>query len=281
VVFHIAWHWHRPDAPGAPQAATTAEQWHENVDGTELLIAAAKQAGVRRLVFTSTVWVYPASLPSPLREDGPTFTPETLRGHPAESYVAPKLAVEEMIRYLLPPPEYVILRPSLTYGVGARWAPDLIKGMLQGPPRRRVRPEHWVHVDDVARATILAAEVPQVSGMTFNVAGPETVASDQMRDAVQRLAARLMQAPASTEETAFPLITPRFDISMAQHYLGYRPEIGLSKGMEQMVAALLPELQAGNVLPPASPPPAGRWFGAPGRMARWGARQQGGPWRPR
>ena len=291
VVFHVAWHWHRPDAPGAPQAASAAEQWHINVDGTRLLIEAAKRAAVRRLVFTSTVWVYPASLQMPIREDAGTFSPETVRGHPAEGYVAPKLAVEEMIRHLMPPPEYVILRPSLTYGVGARWAPDILKGMLKGPPKRRVRSEHWVHVDDVADAMILAAEVPGAAGMTFNLAGPETIGSDQMRDVVQRMAARLTQHPAARTGIAVQPSTAHFDIGMARRHLGYEPKVHIADGLEEMLAALLKETPLARIPPPPMP----AWQqqrGAPGfgaaapampgmaaMAARWGGRPRA-PWRP-
>ncbi|MGA7385872.1 MAG: NAD(P)-dependent oxidoreductase [Methylocella sp.] len=278
VIFHLGWQWHRPNISGAPDAGTTAEQWHVNVEGTLLLIAAAKRAGARRLIFTSTISVYPPVLPSPVSEDGPTFSPDSLRGHPAADYVAPKLAVEEMIRHLLPPPDYVILRPSMIYGIGAQFAPWMIRDILQSSPRRMVHEANWVHVDDVARAAILAAEEPEVAGMTLNIAGRETVGSDQLRSAIHRIAERLMDNQTSGVEPDFNLLTDRYDIGKARRYLGFETEISLTQGLEEMVPAALQQVLAE---PQPTAPLRQPWGGSrtTGMAAGWGARRPGTPWR--
>jgi nucleoside-diphosphate-sugar epimerase len=238
VIFHLGGQWSRPSVSGSPNGGSAAEQWHVNVEGTRLLIEAAQQAAVKRLIFTSTVFVYPATLPSPIMEDGPTFTPETLSGKPAEDYVAPKLAIEEMIRYLLPPANYVILRPSTIYGIGAQFAAGMVKGNLNTPPRRMVQPVNLVHVDDVARAAMLAAETPQAGGMTFNIAGRETVGSDQLREAINLIVNR----QTGSAKPSFRPIANRYDIAKASRHLGFESAISLADGLDEMVTATLPEI---------------------------------------
>ncbi len=69
--------------------AKPEKYWSNNVVGTHLLLDAMREAGVRRLVFSSTAEVYgePEAVP----------IPETARTAPTSPYGATKLAVDHMI----------------------------------------------------------------------------------------------------------------------------------------------------------------------------------------
>jgi UDP-glucose 4-epimerase len=69
--------------------AIPEKYWENNVVGTHLLLAAMRESGVRRLVFSSTAAVYgePEAVP----------IPETARTAPTNPYGATKLAVDHMI----------------------------------------------------------------------------------------------------------------------------------------------------------------------------------------
>ncbi|QKW07064.1 UDP-glucose 4-epimerase GalE [Streptomyces sp. NA04227] len=63
--------------------------WDNNVGGSMALLAAMREAGVRRLVFSSTAATYGEPASSPITEDFPTA--------PTNPYGASKLAVDHMI----------------------------------------------------------------------------------------------------------------------------------------------------------------------------------------
>jgi uncharacterized protein YbjT (DUF2867 family) len=117
-----------------------------------VLVAAARDAGVRRIVHVSVVNA---------ATDGPT------------PYVRAKAALEAIVR--TSGLEWVIVRPTLTYGPGdilinnLAWA--LRRLPVYGMPglgRYTVQP---VHVDDVAR--ICAEAATMEAGQTLDAAGPE------------------------------------------------------------------------------------------------------------
>ena len=132
---------------------------------SSVLLAAAREVGVRRIVHVSVVRASPNA-------DTP--------------YVRAKAALESAVKAT--GLEWVIVRPTLTYGPGdilinnLAWA--LRRLPVYGTPglgRYRVQP---VHVDDLARICVEAADLP--SGQTIDAAGPETF---EYRDLVARIRA--------------------------------------------------------------------------------------------
>lgn len=130
-----------------------------------VLLAAARAAGVRRIVHVSVVRASPDA-------DTP--------------YVRAKAALESAVK--ASGLEWVIVRPTLTYGPGdilinnLAWA--LLRLPVYGMPgfgRYRVQP---VHVDDLARICVEAADLPP--GQTIDAAGPETF---EYRELVSRIRA--------------------------------------------------------------------------------------------
>jgi uncharacterized protein YbjT (DUF2867 family) len=131
---------------------------------TAVLLDAARQAGVRRIVHVSVVGA---------DRDGPT------------PYVRAKAVVEDMVR--ASGLEWSIVRPTLTYGPkdilvnNMAWA--LRRLPLYGMPgagRYTIQP---VHVDDVARICVELADGPP--GRTVDAAGPDVLRFREMVDTVR------------------------------------------------------------------------------------------------
>jgi NADH dehydrogenase len=132
-----------------PRGAMTYER---AVAQSAVLVAAARDAGVRRIVHVSVVNAAP---------DGPT------------PYVRAKGALEAIVRSS--GLEWLIVRPTLTYGPGDILINNLAWALrrlpvygLPGLGHYTVQP---VHVDDVARICAEAASMD--AGQTIDAAGPE------------------------------------------------------------------------------------------------------------
>jgi len=129
-----------------------------------ILIHAARQAGVRRLVHVSVVGA---------DSDGPT------------PYVRAKGALEGIVRSS--GLDWSIVRPTLTYGPNdilvnnLAWA--LRRLPVYGMPGAGRYPIQPVHVDDVARICIEDADAP--AGRVLDAAGPETFEYREMVDIVR------------------------------------------------------------------------------------------------
>jgi len=139
-----------------------------NVGGTAVVAEAARRAGIRRLVFFSTIAVYGASDGNVLTEESPT--------RPDSFYARTKLDAEGIVLSAKREdgiPLGTVLRLGAVYG--AR-----IKGnyqrLLHAIARSRFVPigrgdnrRTLVYDRDVARAALLALEHPEAAGKIFNV----------------------------------------------------------------------------------------------------------------
>jgi uncharacterized protein YbjT (DUF2867 family) len=145
-----------------PRAGSTFEG---AVARSAVLLAAARSAGVRRVVHVSVV---------------------NASSDAATPYVRAKAALEAVVRSS--GLDWTIVRPTLTYGPGdilinnLAWA--LRRLPVYGMPglgRYTVQP---VHVEDVARICISGAEGPPAR--TLDAAGPETLTYRELVDLVAR-----------------------------------------------------------------------------------------------
>jgi UDP-glucose 4-epimerase len=148
------------------------------VIATERLAEAARAAGVRRLVYLSTVHVYGERM-----RPGVTLT-EDLRPEPRSAYAISRLACEHVAASLAGPYEPVILRLTNTVGAPAdvrvdRWslvANDLARqGARQGTLSLRSSGVQWrdfVPIDDVCVAIGAAGDGSLAPG-TYNLGSGE------------------------------------------------------------------------------------------------------------
>jgi UDP-glucose 4-epimerase len=139
-----------------------------NTLGTFYVLMAAREAGVRRVVYTSSAQVYGRPAVRPVPESAPC--------QPVTMYGASKLCGEVWCRTLARAggPETVVLRLFNAYGPAADRTPRptvetlFLRAVLAGQePVVRGHPEHmrdFVHVSDVVRALDLALTTHWAAG---------------------------------------------------------------------------------------------------------------------
>jgi nucleoside-diphosphate-sugar epimerase/ubiquinone/menaquinone biosynthesis C-methylase UbiE len=256
VVYHLDWQTARRSFHGQGEEDEDLAQINEKVAAH--ILEACAQCKVRRLIFTSTVAVYgPASDMTqwPLNEETPLYKVSSGRGSLA-NYIQSKIAVENLIRRATKASgvEYVILRPTIVYGVGWRWAHWLIQQALQG--MRQIWPHHFpaglqmVHVRDVADACVLAGIRPGAARREFNIAGPEVATiEDIMRMICAATFGIVEELPSYRQSLRWRREYQPYDTTKAQTFLGFVPRVPLREGLSEMVAMNLsmPRKQRGSV----------------------------------
>ncbi|MBE0558038.1 MAG: NAD-dependent epimerase/dehydratase family protein, partial [Proteobacteria bacterium] len=151
-----------------PPPSLRAEYERINVGGTAVVIEAARQAGVGRLVLFSTIAVYGDSGRAILTEESPT--------RPDSFYAETKLAAERIVlaaKRADGGPMGTVLRLGAVYGSRIkgnyrRLLIALARGRFVpvGPGSNR---RSLVYDKDVGRAAMLAAVHPDAAGRIFNV----------------------------------------------------------------------------------------------------------------
>ncbi len=148
-----------------------AETFQVNTEGTRIVTAAAKAAGVKRLLLASTCSVY-GHQEGEMAEDSPPCTAN-------DPYAESKRQAEEIVLEASDRLSVRIVRLGTVYGQAPRMRFDLVVNLLSGLAVRKgefkvIGGDAWrpfVHVWDVARAvvTVLQASHEKADGQIFNV----------------------------------------------------------------------------------------------------------------
>ncbi len=157
-----------------------------NVRGTLNVLEAAHRAGVKRVVYGSTTWVYSDCKEAEVDE-------ETVIAHPKHLYTATKLAGETYCyayRELFGL-EYTILRFGIPYGPRARDAavvPIFVRKALAGQPLTVAGDGQqfrtFVYVKDLADGIVLGLK-PAAANRIYNLDGREKVTILQIAETVR------------------------------------------------------------------------------------------------
>ncbi|TWP50970.1 NAD-dependent epimerase/dehydratase family protein [Lentzea tibetensis] len=211
------------------------------VDGTFTVLEAAAQAGVKKVIASSSASVYGLAESFPTNERHHPYNNDTFYG-------AAKAFNEGVLRsfkamYDL---DYVALRYFNVYGprmdvhglyteVLIRWMERIAKGespLIFGDGAQTM---DFVHVHDIARANILAAKA-NVTDTVYNIASAQETSLKDL--ALALLGAMDSDLPLEHgPDRKVNGVTRRLaDISLAARDLGWKPEIGLSEGLRGLVA---------------------------------------------
>lgn len=210
------------------------------VDGTFNVIEAAADAGVKKVVASSSASIYGLADTFPTKEDHHPYHNDTFYGA-AKAFNEGMLRSFKAMRDL----DYVALRYFNVYGprmdawgkyteVLIRWMERIENGeppLVLGDGQQTM---DFVHVADIARANILAARA-EVTDTVYNIATATETSLLELAEALQR-------AMGSTSELEFGparsvnAVTRRLaDISAAERELGWKPTIGLDDGLVDLV----------------------------------------------
>lgn len=211
-----------------------------NVEGTLNILAAARDAGVRRVVYASSSSVYGDSPTLPKSEDMPT--------NPLSPYAASKLAGEAYCRaftkvYGL---ETVSLRYFNVFGPRqdplspyAAVVPRFIDALLHhrapiifGDGRQS---RDFTFIANVVQANLLAIRAPGVAGEVFNIACGQSVDLLTVLHSLTKLLGQAID-PEYQAPHAGDIRHSLADISKAQRLLGYQPVTSFCKGLSETVA---------------------------------------------
>lgn len=235
LVFHQAALASVPRSVADPLATHTA-----CATGTLHLLMAAREAGVRRVVYAASSSAYGASTKLPKQETDPTL--------PLSPYAVAKLAGEQYCAaftevYGL---ETVRLRYFNIYG--PRQPPDspyaaviplFLRAMLAGQPPRLhgdgQQSRDFTFVADAVQANLLAAEAPGVAGAVYNIAcGRRT----SLLELVEKINALLGTALAPLHDPPRPgdVRHSQADITRARTELGYEPRVDVDAGLRECLA---------------------------------------------
>jgi UDP-glucose 4-epimerase len=211
--------------------------WATELNGTGTLnvLEAAREAGIQRVVYASTVWVYSDVDADEVDED-------TLLPQPAHLYTAGKLSGELFCRsyaelYGLQP---TILRFGIPYGPRARPAaviPSFVDRALRGEPLTIAgngeQERSFVYVEDLADGVVRAL-APHAAGRTYNLAATETTTIRALAEIVRD---EVAETPiVHTEGRAGDLRGARIDSTRAERELGWRASTPLREGVRRYAA---------------------------------------------
>jgi UDP-glucose 4-epimerase len=234
VVFHQA---ALPSVPRSIQDPLTSNA--VNVIGTLNVLLAARDSGVRRVVFASSSSIYGSNPALPKQED--------MAAMPIAPYAVAKQAGEAYCRsfsqvYGL---ETVALRYFNVFGPRqdplsqyAAVIPRFITSLLDGVPPTVYgdgnQSRDFTYIDNVIDANLHAAEAAGVSGCTFNAACGERISLNHLLDELHAIigcevGARYAEArPGDVKHS-------QADIGRAKEMLGYSPAVDLEQGLRLTV----------------------------------------------
>ena len=214
-----------------------AETNHVNVDGTLNVFLAARDAGVRRVVFAASSAVYGETPTLPKQEN--------MLPAPISPYGVSKLVGElyGQVFHRVYGLEVVCLRYFNVFGPrqdpGSPYSGVLslfIAAMLEGKKPLVYgdgqQSRDFTFVLNVVEANLLACEVPKVSGMVFNIGTGARCTLNQTLQLLEKFAGR----PANAEYAApraGDIRDSQADISLARQKLGYDPQVGLEEGLRR------------------------------------------------
>jgi nucleoside-diphosphate-sugar epimerase len=231
---------HHAAIPSVPDSVDDPVTAHAcNATGTLRLLVAARDAGVKRLVYASSCSVYGDSPELPKREEMAT--------DPLSPYAASKLAGETYccVFHHVYGFEAVCLRYFNVFGPrqdpGSEYSaviPLFITAMLEGAPLtvhgdgRQSR--DFVYVEDVVEANLLACRAAEAPGQVFNVASGER---RTLLDLIARLSEVMGREPEVVHTPPRPgdVRHSQADISRASRVLGYEPRVSFAEGLARTV----------------------------------------------
>jgi nucleoside-diphosphate-sugar epimerase len=215
-----------------------------NVEGTLNVLLAARDEGVRRVVFSSSTSVYGSTRQLPTREDSPPdpISPYGVAKLAAERYCISFSRVYESF-------ESVVLRYFNVFGPRqspfsqyAAVVPRFVTAIDAGRPVEihgdGEQSRDFTYVGNVVDATVRAGDAAGASGEIFNVAAGSPASVNLIADTIGEILGKPVERR-HLPSRAGDIRNSWADLSKSERMLGYTPKIALEDGLRRTVEFLL------------------------------------------
>ena len=235
VVFHEA------AIPSVPRSVEDPAETHRAcAEATFALLLAARESGVRRMIYAASSSAY---------GDQPTLPKvEGMAPQPLSPYAAAKLVGEYYCQvwsrtYSF---ETVSLRyfnvfgprqdPGSQYsGVISRFIDALMSGARPVIYGDGEQSRDFTYVSNVVDANLRAAETTRGVGEVINVANGERITLNELLDTLKRVTGKTDAEAEYREPRVGDVRHSLADITLAREFLGYEPRVGLEEGLRKTI----------------------------------------------
>jgi UDP-glucose 4-epimerase len=202
-----------------------------NIEGTLNVLLAARDEGVRRVVYSSSSSVYGTRRELPVTEE---MAPDPISPYGVAKLASERYCVSFSRVYEL---ETVALRFFNVFGPRqsplsqyAAVVPLFVTAIGEGAP---------IRIDgNVVDATVSAADAAGASGRILNVSSGSPATVNQLADAIGQILGRSVDKRFAPPR-AGDIRDSWADIAAARETLGYEPRVGLDEGLRSTVEYLL------------------------------------------
>jgi nucleoside-diphosphate-sugar epimerase len=231
---------HQAAIPSVPRSiADPIASNRANVDGTLNVLVAARDSGVKRVVYASSSSVYGESPTLPKHEEMPAA--------PLSPYGAQKLFAETYCRMFTR--VYGLETVSLRYfnvfgprqdatsqysGVFAKFIPALLQDQVPSIYGDGSQSRDFTYVANVVAGNLLACTAPGIGGEVFNVACGGRITLNSIVEQINKIAGKNI-APTYAEPRQGDIKHSQADIEKAAARMGYQPQIAFEDGLRNTI----------------------------------------------
>jgi UDP-glucose 4-epimerase len=207
-----------------------------NVEGTLNVLLAARDEGVRRVVFSSSTSVYGTSPQLPTSESTPT--------DPISPYGVTKLAAERYcISFSRVYHSFNVFGPRQSpHSQYAAAVPLFIAAIDAGEPITIYgdgeQSRDFTYVANVVEATIRAADASGANGRAFNIAAGSPASVNNVAETIGVILGKPVEKRFEPPR-AGDIRDSWADIGAAREVLGYEPQVDLAAGLELTAEAIV------------------------------------------
>lgn len=231
---------HQAAIPSVPKSIVDPVRSHDaNVNATFNVLIAARDAGVKRVVYASS---------SSLYGDSPTLPKhEEMKPNPLSPYGAQKLFGEIYCQVFTK--SYGLETASLRYfnvfgprqdatsqysGVLAKFITAMLAGRQPTIYGDGQQSRDFTYVQNVVEANLLACTAPNISGDVFNIACGDRITVGGMLDQINAIIGRNI-SPIHDEPRAGDIRHSQADVEKAKRMMGYAPSVNFTDGLRRTI----------------------------------------------
>jgi UDP-glucose 4-epimerase len=229
---------HQAALPSVPRSIETPLESNDvNINGTLNILYAAKQSGVKRVVYAASSSAY---------GDTPTLPKvETMKPNPISPYAVNKLAGEQYCQafYRVYGLETVALRYFNIFGRRQDPAsyysaviPKFIRMFMDGQAPLingdGSVSRDFTYIDNVIHANLLACKAPKAAGQVFNIACGQRITLTELTTELKKLTGAKID-PVYGKPRPGDVQHSLADINLAKELLGYTVQVNVFDGLKR------------------------------------------------